>query len=68
MLDQPSGFKKGDKVRVPKGTPFTSTHPQRKRGVLARSQTVTINHILEASVWVVGHPGAMRQWRRGGMD
>jgi len=64
-FDAPSGLKKGDRVRVPKGASFTSTHPQRKRGVLTRAQVVTVHHITDAEVRVVGYYTKYRDGSEG---
>lgn len=36
----------GDRVVIPKGIPFKSTHPQKGSGVTGRTYTVEINHLL----------------------
>lgn len=53
-------IKRGDKVRVPKGTFIRTTHPQRENGPSKRTQTVTINHILNGTD---EHKGYHGEWQ-----
>lgn len=38
--------KRKDRILIPKGVAVRSTHPKRKTYVTARSQWITVNHIL----------------------
>lgn len=60
----------GQKVRVPAGTPFKTTHPSRKAPTTKRTQVVTVDHLLSAWRQILAHTtvyddGTRKTWFEG---
>ena len=62
-------LRKGDVVKIPRGTKFASTHPQKKSGEVGRTCTITVDHVLNGydhNAWALETQNPEVRWAGSG--